>query len=317
MYNPFSNFDFTYKKCFLSGNATEIELIQVPVIPKWLLAQAELTGEEQIKLLDESIRTYNSLHLPINATINNDSLIPLEEKMKTTFEEGFSAVSILDESELFVWLGKFLYGFIYAEMHSAIRTQGTAEGLNMSQSLIKKFGTLQLFLQKLYKDMVFENFKPWSIKVVKLADKETKFSFRDEINTLTFSLKFRDFGIIACLQDNGTNALFHQNILSEIAGKMLSAEQFEEFCARFYYSAYLFNRLPDYTVVPLDETLFIEPMPLRGISEKPLFDVWQHKIYAQVLENFLKPWDISRFEILKNPEKPMSFFEAPRLPAAG
>ena len=315
MYNPFSNFDFTYKKCFLSGNATEIELIQVPVIPKWLLAQAELTGEEQIKLLDESIRTYNSLHLPINAAINNDSLIPLEEKMETTFEEGFSAVSILDESELFIWLGKFLYGFIYAEMHAAIRTQGTAEGLNMSQSLIKKFGTLQLFLQKLYKDMVFENFKPWSIKVVKLADKETKFSFRDEINTLTFSLKFRDFGIIACLQDNGTNALFHQNILSEIDGKELSAKQFEELCARFYYSAYLFNRLPDYTVVPLDETLFIEPMPLRGISERPLFDVWQHKIYAQVLEHFLMPWDISRFEILKNPEKPMSYFDRPSLPA--
>lgn len=317
MYNPFSAFDFTYKKCFLSGNDVQTQLTQVQVIPKWLLAQAELTGEEQIKLLDESIRTYNSLHLPIDVGINDDFLNPLEEKIETAFEAGYLAVSKLSENDLFIWLGKFLYGFIYAEMHVAIRTQGTAEGLNMSQSLIKKFGTLQLFLQKLYRDVVFENFNPWSIKVVELADKNTPFSFRDEINTLTFSLKFKDFGIIACLQDNGTNAIFHEDILKEVEGEKLSAEQFEELSARFYYSAYLFNRLPDYTVVPLKDTIFIEPMPLRGISEKPLFDVWQNKVYGQVLENFLKPWGFTLFEINKNPEKPMSFFKKPCLPVGG
>lgn len=317
MYNPFSAFDFTYKKCFLSGNDVQTQLTQVQVIPKWLLAQAELTGEEQIKLLDESIRTYNSLHLPIDVGINDDFLNPLEEKIETAFEAGYLAVSKLSENDLFIWLGKFLYGFIYAEMHAAIRAQGTAEGLNMSQSLIKKFGTLQLFLQKLYRDVVFENFNPWSIKVVELADKNTPFSFRDEINTLTFSLKFKDFGIIACLQDNGTNAIFHEDILKEVEGEKLSAEQFEELSARFYYSAYLFNRLPDYTVVPLKDTIFIEPMPLRGISEKPLFDVWQNKVYGQVLENFLKPWGFTLFEINKNPEKPMSFFEKPCLPVGG
>lgn len=317
MYNPFSAFDFTYKKCFLSGNDVQTQLTQVQVIPKWLLAQAELTGEEQIKLLDESIRTYNSLHLPVGVGINDDFLNPLEEKIETAFEAGYLAVSKLSENDLFIWLGKFLYGFIYAEMHAAIRAQGTAEGLNMSQSLIKKFGTLQLFLQKLYRDVVFENFNPWSIKVVELADKNTPFSFRDEINTLTFSLKFKDFGIIACLQDNGTNAIFHEDILKEVEGEKLSAEQFEELSARFYYSAYLFNRLPDYTVVPLKDTIFIEPMPLRGISEKPLFDVWQNKVYGQVLENFLKPWGFTLFEINKNPEKPMSFFEKPCLPVGG
>lgn len=317
MYNPFPTFDFIYKKCFLSGNDNQAELEEVQVIPKWLLTQAGLSGEEQIKLLDESVRNYNSLYLPIDRRLNKDSLIPLEEKIASAFDTGYSEVSKLDENDLFIWLSKFLYGFIYAEMHSAIRLEGTAAGLNMSQSLIKKFGTLNLFSQKLSTDIVFENFKPWSIKVVELADTNTNFSFRDEINTLTFSLKFKDFGIVACLQDNGTNGIFHEDILKETEGKKLSAEQFEELCARFYYSAYLFNRLPDYTVIPLNDSIFIEPMPLRGNSDKPLFDVWQHKVYGQVLENFLKPWGFTLFEIIKDPNKPMSFFENPCLPVAG
>jgi hypothetical protein len=50
---------------------------------------------------------------------------------------------------------------------------------------------------------------------------------------------------------------------------------------------------------------------------KPLFDVWQHKVYAQVLENFWKPWGYVVFEIIKNPDEPMSFFEKPFLPTAG
>ena len=127
----------------------------------------------------------------------------------------------------------------------------------------------------------------------------------------------KDFGIIACLQDNGTNKRYHQEIINEVKEKALTAEQFEELTARFYYSAYLFNRLPEYTFMPVEGTTYIEAMPLRGNMTKPLFDVWQHKIYAQVLENFWKPWGYVKFEIIKDPENPMSFFEKPCLPQAG
>ena len=43
------------------------------------------------------------------------------------------------------------------------------------------------------------------------------------------------------------------------------------------------------------------------MSNKPHFDFWQNKIYAKVLENFWKPWGILLFEILKDPENPVSF----------
>ncbi|RNL52794.1 hypothetical protein D7004_10910 [Pedobacter jejuensis] len=314
LYNPFQKFDFLYKTCFLSGNTFSSPLLQVPLIPNWLLELANLSGEEQIQFLDESIRSYNTLVIPINSEVNEQFLNPLEAKIEQAFLGGYEKVSALNELDLFNWLGKFLYGFIYIEMHSALRKEMTADGLNMSQSLMMKFANLNFMMQNLYTSVSFEDFKPWSITVVKLEDEEMPFSFRDEINTLTFSLKMKDFGIIACLQDNGTNKRYHQQIIDEVKGKALTAQQFEELTARFYYSAYLFNRLPEYTFMPVEGTIYIEAMPLRGNMSKPLFDVWQHKIYAHVLETFWKPWGYVKFEIIKDPDNPMSFFEKPCLP---
>jgi hypothetical protein len=317
LYNPFQNFDFLYKTCFLSGKTFNSPVVQVPLLPQWLLDLAGLTGEEQIQFLDESIRSYQSLSIPVNTEINEQFLNPLEAKISDAFKQGYAGVSALSELDLFNWIGKFLYGFIYIEMHSALRKEMTADGLNMSQSLMMKFANLNFMMQNLYTQIEFEDFTPWSITIVKLADEATPFSFRDEINTLTFSLKMKDFGIIACLQDNGTNKRYHQDIINEIQGKALTAEQFEELSARFYYSAYLFNRLPEYTFMPVEGITYIEAMPLRGNMSKPLFDAWQHKTYGQVLENFWKPWGYVLFEIIKNPEEPMSFFDKPCLPTAG
>jgi hypothetical protein len=188
--------------------------------------------------------------------------------------------------------------------------------MNMSQGLMHKFGNLHAMLQGIYRSVVLEDFTPWSIVIVKLDRDDTAFSFRDEINTLTFSLKFKDFGIVACLQDNGTNRRFHQEILDYIDNKSLSEQQFEEIAARFFYSAYLFNRLPEYNIMPVEDTVYIDAMPLRGTQNKALFDVWSNKTYGQVLENFWKPWGHTLFEIIKDPTAPMSCFKEPFLPAS-
>nr|WP_199075213.1 hypothetical protein [Pedobacter sp. ASV19] len=315
VYQPFKNFDFKYKNCFLSGDTFNSPIQEVNILPAWLLEVANYTGEEQIKLLDESVRSYNALKVPCNTEVLEHFIQPLEEKVAAAFAEGYQGVSQLEERELFQWIGKFMYGLIYIEMNAAIRLQQlSGDGLNMSQGLMHKFGNLNTMIQSIYLDVVFEDFTPWSIVVVPLEQADHYFSFRDEINTLTFSLKLKDFGIIACLQDNGTNKKFHQEILDSIAGKALSEQQYEELCARFFYSAYLFNRLPEYGVMPVEGTIYIDAMPLKGTLNKPLFDVWQHKTYGQVLENFWKPWNLTLFEIIKDPTAPVSYFHPPFLP---
>lgn len=316
LYNPFKTFDFRNDKCFLSGDATSP--LAVRVLPNWLIQMAGLTGQEQIKLLDESIRTYESLVVPTSTTIYSDAISPLEQQMEAAFAKGYEGVSALPKLELFQWIGKLMYSFLYIEMQGAIRLkQLSGDGMNMSQGLMHKFGNLHLMLQSIYREVEFENFEPWSIIVVPLENAETGFSFRDEINTLIFSLKFKDFGIVACLQDNGANKRYHQLLLNAIEDKKLSDQQFEELAARFFYSAYLFNRLPEYNVIEANGIAYIDPMPLRGIQNKPIFDEWQHKTYGQVLENFWKPYGLTLFEIIKNPQAPMSFFEDPLLPDAG
>jgi hypothetical protein len=162
-------------------------------------------------------------------------------------------------------------------------------------------------LQSLYQPVEFEDFNPFSLFLFKVNSEEDLFGYRDEINTLTFSLRIKDFGLIICLQDNGANRSYHRDILGKIEGHTLHPIQFEEFNARIFYSAYLFNRLPEYNVLPVRDEIYIEAMPLRGTSSKPLFDDWQNKTYGQVLENFWKKWGFLLFEIIKNPEKPMSF----------
>lgn len=313
IYNPFKNFDFKNKCCFLSG---EQAVEQISVLPDWLIKVANLTGEEQIKLLDESIRTYHSLTVPANSVVFENNILPLEQKIEAAFARGYEGISALPELDLFNWIGKLMYSFLYIEMQGAIRlNQLSGDGMNMSQGLMHKFGNLHTMLQSMHRQVEFEDFTPWSIIIVSLKEANTAFSFRDEINTLSFSLKFKDFGIIACLQDNGTNKRYHHEILDSIKDQPVSEQQFEELAARFFYSAYLFNRLPEYTIMPVDDVIYIDAMPLKGMQNKPLFDAWTHRTYAQVLENFWKPWDHSLFEIIKDPFAPLSYFDEPMLPA--
>ncbi len=307
LYKPFEPLNFSKQFCFLSGVKLQSPEEEITVFPLWLMQEYELQ-DKPFKLLDESISTYSDMKLPCSAPIHDQVLEPLEDEIKRAFLTGYEAVKQLPELRLFQWIGKMVYGILFNEIRiGMIQQKAKNEDFSLSQSLVHKFGNLQLMLQSLNQPLVFEGTRPWSIRVFKMECSKDLFNYRDEINTLTFSLGMKDFGIIACLQDNGTNAVYHKEILSKIGNGALHPAQFEEVCARFFYSNYLFNRLPEYTVMPTEDAVYIEAMPLRGMSSKALFDIWQNKTYAQVLENFWKPWGILLFEILKDPEHPLSW----------
>lgn len=307
VYNPFHQFEFSADTCFLSGEKLTSPEEVTPVFPAWLMTRFNLE-EQPFKLLDESFITYKNLTVPCAANVFHEAIEPLEKEIETAFNKGYQAVEQVDKKRLFQWVGKIIYGILFNEIRTGIKQQqAIGEPFNFSQSLRHKFGNLHIMLQSLIRKVEFDGPVPWSIHVFEVNNAPGTFTYRDEINTLVFSLKLNDFGIIACLQDNGTNSIYHQNIVAEAKKHKLHPVQFEELCARFFYSAYLFNRLPEYTILPTADALFIEAMPLRGISNKPPFDPWQNKTYGQVLENFWKTWGFVLFEIVKNPERAMSF----------
>ena len=307
IYHPFEKSNFSNNTCFLSGQKLSSTEEKIQVFPQWLMSRYGLE-DQPFKLLDESMATYKDLKLPCAAQINEQYLEPLEAEIAAAFDIGYDGVKELDEQKLFQWAGKLLYGIIFNELQSGIKQQhAQGEEFNISQSIIHKFSYLHLMLQSINEPVYFEDFKPFSLFLFKVDNNEKEFGYRDEINTLTFALRIKDFGLIICLQDNGANRFYHREVLEKIENKTLHPIQFEEFSGRIFYSAYLFNRLPEYNLLPVGDDLYIEAMPLRGISSKPLFDNWNNKTYGQVLESFWKNWGFLLLEIIKNPEEPMGF----------
>lgn len=307
LYKPFEKLNFSKQHCFLSGESLQSPEEEIAVFPVWLMQEYKLE-DQPFKLLDESMSTYKDMKLPCSNHTYEFGIEPLEDEIRLAFLKGYDSVINIPETRLFQWIGKMIYGILFNEIRIGIRQQkANNEEFVFSQSLIHKFGNLHYMLQSLIRPIVFEGNLPWTIHIFRIDSSQDLFNYRDEINTLTFSLGMKDFGIIACLQDNGTNGLYHKDLLNKIGKQPLHPIQFEEVCGKFFYSNYLFNRLPEYTLMPTDDAIYIEPMPLRGMSNKPLFDLWQNKVYGQVLENFWKPWGLLLFEIIKDPEQPLSF----------
>ncbi|MCL7988211.1 hypothetical protein M8998_09705 [Sphingobacterium sp. lm-10] len=306
LYNPFQDFTFDNQTCFLTGKTLHSADEQIQVFPVWMMRAFNLE-EQPFKMLDESFSTYKKLQLPCSA----DAALPLESiesAVERAMDAGYAAVKELPSTVLFQWVAKILYGVVFNEIQAGIRQATmTGEEMNFSQALVHKFRNLHTMLQSAIHPMEFENRNPFSVLVLPVENAPETFIYRDEINTLIFSLRMNDFAIIATLQDNGTHAIYHEDVLALVQNKVLHPIQFEEICARFFYSAYLFNKLPDYTYMDTPKMIYVEPMPMQDWTMKPIFDHWQVKTYGQVLENFWKPWGYTLFEIIKNPEQPMSF----------
>lgn len=306
LYNPFLDFKFDNNTCFLTGEKLSSSDEKIQVFPVWMMRAFELE-EKPFKMLDESFVTYKQLQLPCAA---DTALVfeQVESLVERAMESGFAAVKELSQETLFHWVAKILYGVVFNEIQVGIRQAVlSGEAMNFSQALVHKFRNLHAMLQSIVVPMEFENKNPFTIQVLEVDNAEDTFLYRDEINTLIFSLRMKDFAIIATMQDNGTNAIYHEEILAKIEDKKLHPIQFEEICARYFYSAYLFNRLPEYTYMETPNKVYVEPMPLNDWTLKPIFDNWVVKTYGQVLESFWKPWGFLLFEIIQNPENPMSF----------
>lgn len=307
IYSPFDKFNFSNKQCFLSGQALNSEEEKIQVFPQWLMSRYGLE-DQPFKLLDETIATYKDLKVPCSAAINEEFLEPLENEIASAFAGGYEEVKALDEMKIYQWAGKLLYGIIFNEVQAGIRLMHSqGEEFNISQSIIHKFKNLHTMLQSINLPLHFDNFKPFSLFLFKVDNKECEFGYRDEINTQTLALRIKDFGLVICLQDNGANNIYHREIYDKIKNDSLHPIQFEEFSGRVFYSNYLFNRLPEYDILPVGDDIYVEALALRGISSKPLFDDWINRTYGQVLENFWKNWGFLLLEIIKNPEQPMSF----------
>ncbi len=304
LYNPFLNFDFLGRKCFLSGTETTSNDEVIEVFPEWLMREFNLS-EQPFKLLDENYTTYGELKLPCSLPVKEKILI-LQNEIKTSFHEGFTALQALEDWKLFYWSALIGYGLIYTEVRNGLKSQQKGEVFDLSPALIHKFKNLHFFLQGLIRKVDREECKPFSLFKFKVKDEEgsAPFEHRNEINTMTFSLRIKDMAIIICFQDNEANSIYHHELLQKFLRKSVDAKQFQEINAKIFYSNYLYNQIPEYDIMEHNEVIYFSQG--NAMISKAPFDEWVNKTYAQVLEAFWKPWNITLMDILKDPQNPIS-----------
>ena len=319
LYQPFKYLDFKNSRCFLCGKELDFEIDFISIFPTWFMKEFGLFGKP-FKLLNESHKNYEDLLIPCCKACQINYLNPLEDKVKLAFQGGYENMKALEAWKLFLWVSKIIYGIIFLEIQIALEDYSKEESikdeikepLGISPSLLTKFSNVHLFLQSLRLDLDLEDFTPFSCWIIPLSptDIQNPFEYRDDMSTLIFSITTANFGFILCLQDNEMNLNYHQAFFQNWVSIPLTFRQFQEFRAKVFYSAYLFNSVPSYMILPpvihkKEFTIIANPL-LSGSGA--LFKPWDNKTYAQVLEAFWKPWGTSKLEILKDEDHPLSVF---------
>lgn len=314
LYNPFQKFDFSPQTCFLTGQNLHSTEEQISVFPEWILDRYSLR-DKTFKMLDESSLLYQDMKIPCFSDVIKNAVNPLEEEIEKAFTAGYDEVIKVPEERLFQWMAKFVYGVLYNDISIEERKPTVKKYVakviefKLSPFLQERFKKLHLILQSLVVPMDFKGPKPWTIRVFKIKYSKDVFHYKDETTNLNFSLGMNDFGIVACLQDNGAVGINQQEMTDKFLNKTLHPIQFEELCARFIYANYLLNHFAEYTIQSTEEKVIVESIPLTGSAKKSLFDLWDDDMFAQVLTNYWKPWGITKDKIITFPNSPNSFLE--------
>lgn len=310
LYNPFEKLNFEAQTCFLTGEFLESPDEQISVFPQWILDRYSL-HDKKFTLMDQitSFR-YADLKIPCSKKVIENSLNALEKEIENSFAGGYEEVIKVPKERLFQWMAKLVYGVIYNDL-IAERKRAFKRKIEfkLSPLLQKRFSILHLMLQSLIVPMEFKGIKPWTIKIFKIKISKDIFNYKDEPTNLNFSLGMNDFGIVACLQDNGAVGESQKEIVNKILDKTLHPVQFEELCGRFIYANYLLKEYAEYNIQAGEEKIIVESLPLSATENKSLSAPWDDDMFAQVLADYWKPWGITKNEIYEFPNSPVSFLE--------
>jgi len=309
LYNPFQEMHFDMHTCFLTGQALEPGAEPVSVFPEWLLKRYNLS-DQTFKMLDEGTRVpYKNLKVPYSKDVI-EQIHALDDEIETAFCAGYDEVVKIPEERLFQWMAKLMIGVLFEDLRIAQKKLAAQnDSLRLSSFLKARFQKLHWMLQSLVVPMEFNGLKPWTIRVFKVKYSKDVFNYKDETNNLNFSLSMNDFGIVACLQDNGEVGKKQNELTDRIGSQTLHPIQFEELCGRFIYSNYLLTSYASYDVSIEEHKVIVKSLPLVAKPNTSLYDYWDDNMYGQVLANYWKPWGLTMKEIIKFPNPPISFIE--------
>lgn len=253
------------------------------VIPSWVQKKYDLWNQNLV-LVNKTTIPYRKLTIPCCRTCNNDLLNPIESRVAKAVENGIKAVRLLEKEDMFIWLGKILYGLMYKELCLPHDRMNPNVGSILIPEVLTHYQTHHHFLQSVRVKMKFEDFVPASILIFKTqvpSNPKLQWDFSDSIPSMFIALRMGSVGILAVMGDGGAQEIMAES-LDDLRQYPLHPLQFRELMSIVRYKSLLFNRNPKYIFADGDPILVMQ-MPLQGLSAKPIFDKWDQEIYAKIL----------------------------------
>jgi hypothetical protein len=288
--DKFSVKELSPDRCFLCSEIFPSEEMTVEhIFPKWLQEKYNLWNQT-LTLLNGSKIQYRYLTVPCCKTCNGKYLSTIENKVKKALENGFLDFEKLDSKVLYIWLGKIFYAILYKELFLLKDRKYPDEGSIISKELISKYKFHLFLLQFVRGEIEFNDFLPASIFIVKTQTPtkiEMQWDFHDSLELLFISMRIGEVGIVANLQDGGSQSLLRDR-LKDFFSLPLHPLQFKELTAKVAYKSYLFNRNPKFMVMESENQKLVSMLPLQGFSDKPIFDEWDQSDYAYFLSYYTK-----------------------------
>ena len=304
LFDPFEQLLFYRNICFLTGKKLNPEHIQyVSAFPTWLLERYQISNR-YILMIEENRIKYKDMVLPASAEVV-EAFNELDKKTQEAFEGGFETMNQLPDLVIFQWMARVLYGVLYQEfIHTMGKHAMEEKDFKLSDLMKTKFRYLLYMLQSVLYPTQFKDFSPWSIVRYRSKISKDILNYKDETRKLNFCLGMKDFGIIACLQDNGEVLKYNKHIVEKIGDTVLHPIQFEELYGRFMYANYLLKDNPKYIITEEDNQITYE---LPADTPKAIFETWDDETYSKVLASLWGPWGIQKEEIYEFPNSPLSY----------
>jgi hypothetical protein len=291
-FQPIDNRIYSRNRCFYCAKLLRDKKSREHVFPKWLQEKFNL-WDQTIHLLNGTKIQYSKLTVPCCKPCNTIHLSKLEKRVKSLLFEVPTSVARRNSPDIWIWVMKILLGIVYAERILPLRRSKPSGRRILPTEMKDSLRMTHFFVQQLNLKIRFEaegNLRvPGSIFIFNLKkypNPINHFHFRDDMGTLSVFMRLGNRGLIA-MSDAGALELELGPLVKRDAAEKLHPIQFDEMGARLFYKSSLFNRTPHYITMHIGDSYNVMQMPLGGLSPKPIFDTWDHRIYAHYLAAFM------------------------------
>lgn len=247
-----------YDHCFLCWAVLNDQNRTVEhVFPRWMQQDFRLLTQP-LTLPNKTWMPYRQVRIPCCQECNNNHLSQLEDEIASSVRAGFDTFTRhVPKLRQFQWLQCLSYKMLYRDMY-LLHDRRDPDGRTITSSLdLASLRLSHVFLRSIDKNVVFKDFFPASIYVVRVktsTDSARNFDYVDSVPDQCLAIRMNDIGVVAILRDGN----LHETCLrAQFPPGLLDREfnpvQFRNLFAKLLYQQMLFTDPLKYAVKPIGE----------------------------------------------------------------